>query len=1105
MSIWVTGSLEVRNSSDELVFQVGDSTNNAPTSFKSAQVTGSFEVVSDPVYAHNVLSASWDFVNEGPRLSVGTGSPINVALGVGGDLGLSDTVSDTRLTVVGTNSYLNVGSDNSNRGFMLWENGSKRLRFGTKESGNNYFSSLIVKTGSLDVDNNLSIGGNTSTDGTFHARDNISTDGTLQLGVGRILAPDGGTSITIDNDDNVGVIGSLQVGGNVIKASDGGSTITMDTDDNVTIAGRLSVGQGITSNSAVRVSSTDSDLNNDPWIKIASSKGTLEVQDTMFASFLVTFEGGQYAASWAGDFAYIVNVRFTHNSASPYYYSEGTNVTVEPLNSSELGGFDPAQDVAITFDNTTVEVWAKNQTRYKECFVSYLGGTNSPDGGKHDTGFEISTSQSWSASITSLGQEVYGQYVDKVFENAHVEGNLNVTGSLEFLGASEINSTAGLTINSTGTTLDGANVTVSDDLVVNGGNVFINKTTTSAEADIRLRTYYTDNISAGDNVGAVSFWGSENGTDWQQLAYILAEADEDFAHGSNFGSRIKFGTAPNGGTLTHQVEIDNAGNLITDGSVLVSGSLKLDSLIEDSAGNTVITLPGDGNTVVEGTIVANGDTIEDSGNNIVMQFDGSGNISIGGEILDSNSNTMISLGDDMSVGRPGAGSVSIGVSSDAADAKMVVNSAAAGNNRGVNIFRAPASTFNAGLRALVEDSSVGFAFGARGESGTTGKWQAVYNAMRVAGATNLAAEIVEYPTSIVGASFDTDYWSTNSTSIIDPSTESKNTGNSMTLWDRVVKSVTAVSSAVTNIEMTKDIPCGPTYRIRVAAGTAQGDPGEATDVTKLQYSTDGGSNWSDTGNEIVPTTAMATDTNGELFSWNVDTSAISTNADGIRFRLYYDPSSAGVDIMYYGPISVRENTASFTYPLVVTSRYPLNGGTQEGRTEGSNYYIKFCTPGSTDNLGYIYSSYLTQETITYSTFTGAHEGYIEDGQTIDDFDILVYDSISPMGSEAIYNCRSSSSAMQKNVIGINGGSIGEGAMAGEISVVSLGNFLVKVCSQGGNLEIGDLICTSDVKGAGMKQSDDIIRAQTVARASENVDWSQETNTTKIIHCTVHCG
>ena len=496
---------------------------------------------------------------------------------------------------------------------------------------------------------------------------------------------------------------------------------------------------------------------------------------------------------------------------------------------------------------------------------------------------------------------------------------------------------------------------------------------------------------------------------------------------------------------------------------------------------------------------------------MVLEMDGSGNIStsgdlavIGGDILDSNFNTMISLGDDMSIGRPGAGSVSIGVSTDTEDAKMVVNSAGGIDNRGVNIFRAPATTFNTGLRSLVEDSSVGFVYGARGEDGSTGKWKKSYAAMRVAGATNIATEIMEYPTSVVGTTMETDYWSTNGT-LVDASSESNNSGNSMTLWDRVIKSNTAIASAVTNISMTKDIPCGPTYRIRVCVGTPSTNPAESTDVTKLQYSINGGSDWIDTGNEIVPTTGMRTDTDGVSFSWSVNTSTLSTTAEGIRFRLDYDPSSAQVDIMYYGPISVRENTGSFSYPLVVSGRYPLNSGTREGRTESSNFFMKFSAPGSTATLGNISASSLAQETITYGAFTGAHEGYIEAGQAIDDFDILVYDSISPMGSEAIYNCRSSSSVMQKNVIGINGGSIGEGAMAGEISVVSLGNFLVKVCSQGGNLEIGDLICTSDVKGAGMKQSDDIIRSQTVARACENVDWSQENETTKVIHCTVHCG
>ena len=55
------------------------------------------------------------------------------------------------------------------------------------------------------------------------------------------------------------------------------------------------------------------------------------------------------------------------------------------------------------------------------------------------------------------------------------------------------------------------------------------------------------------------------------------------------------------------------------------------------------------------------------------------------------------------------------------------------------------------------------------------------------------------------------------------------------------------------------------------------------------------------------------------------------------------------------------------------------------------------------------------------------------------------------------------------------------------------------------LEIGDYITSSDTLGHGMKQSDDIMHNYTVAKATQAVDWSQESESTKLICCTYHAA
>jgi hypothetical protein len=73
-----------------------------------------------------------------------------------------------------------------------------------------------------------------------------------------------------------------------------------------------------------------------------------------------------------------------------------------------------------------------------------------------------------------------------------------------------------------------------------------------------------------------------------------------------------------------------------------------------------------------------------------------------------------------------------------------------------------------------------------------------------------------------------------------------------------------------------------------------------------------------------------------------------------------------------------------------------------------------------------------------------------------------------------------------------------------IAVNSLGEGQVNVCGENGDIEAGDLIVTSSIPGKGMKQSDDIIRAKTVAKARESVTFASATEI-KQIACIYLCG
>jgi len=73
-----------------------------------------------------------------------------------------------------------------------------------------------------------------------------------------------------------------------------------------------------------------------------------------------------------------------------------------------------------------------------------------------------------------------------------------------------------------------------------------------------------------------------------------------------------------------------------------------------------------------------------------------------------------------------------------------------------------------------------------------------------------------------------------------------------------------------------------------------------------------------------------------------------------------------------------------------------------------------------------------------------------------------------------------------------------------ISFNALGEGQINVCGEGGNIEIGDFITTSSIRGKGMKQADNIFHTYTVAKSRESVTFSSPTEI-KTIACIYHCG
>ena len=183
----------------------------------------------------------------------------------------------------------------------------------------------------------------------------------------------------------------------------------------------------------------------------------------------------------------------------------------------------------------------------------------------------------------------------------------------------------------------------------------------------------------------------------------------------------------------------------------------------------------------------------------------------------------------------------------------------------------------------------------------------------------------------------------------------------------------------------------------------------------------------------------------------------------------------------------------------------------------------------------------TAGTVDYNDFTGAHPSYILKTET-NTTDIYTSPSGSSSGSvypngtvismvsssfderqsnQPLHWTVSSSIHQDKRVFGVykcalpwgrigqrHDGTIGELDMDWRYkhSIASVGDGVILASNQNGNIEIGDYLTTASGSGGyACKQSDDLLHNYTVAKATENVDWSNVSGSVKLIACTYHCG
>lgn len=154
----------------------------------------------------------------------------------------------------------------------------------------------------------------------------------------------------------------------------------------------------------------------------------------------------------------------------------------------------------------------------------------------------------------------------------------------------------------------------------------------------------------------------------------------------------------------------------------------------------------------------------------------------------------------------------------------------------------------------------------------------------------------------------------------------------------------------------------------------------------------------------------------------------------------------------------------------------------------------------------------TGGTTTYSAFTGVHEVAVQASDFTASFDAYDYGSLvkiisttSPTEKKINYVVVRTTSAQDKAVMGVYSAHapFSEDLSENNHQVFALGDGHVLVCSEGGDIALGDYICSSNTQGHGMKQDEDLLYNYTVAKATEAVSWANESSNTKLISCTYH--
>jgi hypothetical protein len=316
-----------------------------------------------------------------------------------------------------------------------------------------------------------------------------------------------------------------------------------------------------------------------------------------------------------------------------------------------------------------------------------------------------------------------------------------------------------------------------------------------------------------------------------------------------------------------------------------------------------------------------------------------------------------------------------------------------------------------------------------------------------------------------------------------------------------------------------DMQSGTRVAIAATYSNATGDGLASMFITRSPNSWGTWSSYATTDNfNAFATTAVTGGSVAGLFKYNQSITTPNNLSLPPRTIFYTGSTDWGGYGEYLGPSGTYAKTQGIVGFIDAGGAFGFftsSGVVSKRIFNATSSYAAFAESIAGDNKIYSADGYLP--------FTGVHDGLYEGDIEVGDIvvDYLVVKQLDI--SNVVMQYQMSSSANQKGVIGVcsqlydtppqdwdeyfvEQGPVntttGESTLvtipnpqyvpipSGQrvINVNGLGEGLINVTGEGGDIEIGDLIVTSSTPGKGMKQSDDIVRSITVAKSRQTITF-----------------